>query len=149
MERRNHVVEWREFFEMGIVVDTIEISASWSRIDAIYDDAITSLRDAAGVINASAHSSHAYRSGVNLYFSFAVRCDAEEMEASYFDCWRRVMEATVRHGGGVAHHHGAGRLRKRWIEHDLGAGGVELLRTIQRAVDPAGIMNPGNLIPDA
>lgn len=149
MERRNHVVQWRDFFEMGIVVDTIEISAQWSRIDAIYDDAIASLREVDGVVNASAHSSHAYRSGVNLYFSFAARRAPEEMEATYFECWRRVMEATARHGGGVAHHHGAGRLRKPWLAHDLGANGVELLRTIHRAVDPAGIMNPGNLIPDA
>jgi alkyldihydroxyacetonephosphate synthase len=59
------------------------------------------------------------------------------------------MEATVAHGGGIAHHHGAGRLRKAWLVHDLGERGVALLRTLKQAVDPAGIMNPGNLIPDA
>ncbi len=148
MDRRNHVPTWRDFFEMGIVVDTIEISAPWSRIDDLYDDAVGRLRALDGVVNASAHSSHAYRSGINLYFSFAARRDPAELEAAYFECWRAVMEATVHNGGGVAHHHGAGRLRKPWIESDLGENGVALLRTLKSAIDPNGIMNPGNLIPD-
>ena len=63
--------------------------------------------------------------------------------------WRRVIEATARHGGGVAHHHGAGRLRKSYLVHDLGENGVSLLRRLKLAVDPRGLMNPGNLIPDA
>ncbi len=148
MGKRNHVVEWKDFFEKGAVVDTIEISAPWSKIDTIYDDAVASLKAREGVITASAHSSHAYRSGVNYYFSFAALCEPEAMESMYFDCWRRVMEATIKHGGGIAHHHGAGRLRKPYLESDLGATGVALLRTLKAAVDPNGIMNPGNLIPE-
>ena len=35
------------------------------------------------------------------------------------------------------------------VHHDLGDAGVSLLRTLKSAVDPQGIMNPGNLIPDA
>jgi alkyldihydroxyacetonephosphate synthase len=59
------------------------------------------------------------------------------------------METTARQGGGIAHHHGAGRLRKPYLVHDLGENGVSLLRSIKNAVDPQGLMNPGNLIPDA
>jgi alkyldihydroxyacetonephosphate synthase len=59
------------------------------------------------------------------------------------------MEATARQGGGVAHHHGAGRLRKPYLVHDLGENGVALLRRMKMALDPQGLMNPGNLIPDA
>jgi alkyldihydroxyacetonephosphate synthase len=59
------------------------------------------------------------------------------------------MEATAGQGGGIAHHHGAGRLRKPYLVHDLGENGVSLLRSIKNAVDPQGLMNPGNLIPDA
>ncbi len=148
MGKRNHVVAWKDFFERGVVVDTIEISAPWSKIDAIYSDAVASLRSRDGVVNASAHSSHAYRSGVNYYFSFAAVCAPEAMEEMYFDCWDRVMQATIKHGGGVAHHHGAGRLRKPYLVNDLGENGVALLRSLKAAVDPSGIMNPGNLIPD-
>ena len=79
--------------------------------------------------------------------SFAVLAEVADMEERYFECWHRTMEATAANGGGIAHHHGSGRLRIPYLHHDLGAGGVQLLRTLKGAVDPAGIMNPGNLIP--
>ncbi|HIF94480.1 MAG: FAD-binding oxidoreductase [Myxococcales bacterium] len=149
MNGRNHVPAWRDLFERNLIVDTIEVSASWSQIETIYDDAIASLLEVDSIIIASAHSSHVYRTGINLYFTFLARHeDSADMEATYLDCWRRVMEATARHGGGVAHHHGSGRLRKDYIVHDLGETGVSLLRSIKKAVDPHGLMNPGNLIPD-
>ena len=150
MERRNHVPSWTQLFEGKLVADTIEVSAPWTRIDAVYEDAIASLREVEAVVIASAHSSHVYRTGINLYFTFVARHeDSGDMEATYLDCWRRVIEATARHGGGVAHHHGAGRLRKAYLVHDLGENGVSLLRRVKAAVDPQGLMNPGNLIPDA
>lgn len=150
MEHRNRVPSWRQLFEGKLVVDTIEISATWSSIEAIYADATASLQSLGPVLIASAHSSHVYRSGLNLYFTFVARHeDSADMEATYLECWRRVMEATAKHGGGVAHHHGAGRLRKPYLVHDLGEEGVALLRRLKQALDPQGLMNPGNLIPDA
>jgi len=150
MKGRNHVPSWRDLFERGVIVDTIEVSASWTRINAVYEAAIESLIELDAVVVASAHSSHVYRTGINLYFTFVARHeDSADMEATYLECWRRVMEATARHGGGVAHHHGSGRLRKNFIHHDLGDHGVSLLRRVKNAIDPHGLMNPGNLIPDA
>ena len=150
MDHRNHVPTWRSLFERGIVADTIEISAPWSRIGAVYADAVASLREIPGLLNASAHSSHVYRSGINLYFSFAVRRDDPmQLEDAYFEAWRRVLDATVKNGGGIAHHHGSGRVRRDYLVQDLGETGVALLRKVKGAIDPKGIMNPGNLLPDA
>jgi alkyldihydroxyacetonephosphate synthase len=144
------VPAWRDLLERGFIVDTVEISASWTAIGAIYRDAVAALRALPSVINASAHSSHVYRTGINLYFSFAARPeDPDRMEGLYFDCWRAIMQATAGHGGGVAHHHGIGRVRRDYLGHDLGEAGVALLRTVKAALDPKGIMNPGVLIPDA
>ena len=74
------------------------------------------LKTIEGCLAASAHSSHVYRSGLNLYFTFAVMTPGPQaMEAIYMDCWRRIMEATVKHCGSLAHHHGIGRVRRDWL----------------------------------
>ncbi len=149
LERRNHVPNWQELFEQTIIADTVEVAAKWTDINKVYEETVASLKEVPGVVNASAHSSHVYQTGINLYFTFAaLNDDPQEMEKIYFECWDRVMKATAKNGGGIAHHHGAGRLRKPYLPYDLGDTGVDLLRSVKSAVDPNGIMNPGNLIPD-
>ena len=98
---------------------------------------------------ASAHSSHVYRSGINLYFTFAARPERrEDLAATYLASWRAVMDATLAGGGGIAHHHGIGRMRKALLGKEVGEGGLSALRALKRALDPVGFMNPGALFPD-
>jgi len=150
LEHRNTVPNWNVFLERNIIVDTVEVSAAWDAIGKVYDDAVAALAAIPGCLNGSAHSSHAYRSGLNLYFSFAIRAeDPVELEPAYFAAWQAIMEATDRHGGSLSHHHGIGRVRAPWLETELGAEGLALLRRIKAALDPTGMMNPGALIPDA
>ena len=149
LKHRNTVPTWESFFKNGIVLDTIEISAGWDAIDAIYEKAIASLQEVPGILSGSAHSSHVYRSGINLYFTFAARPeDKAEMANIYRECWKRVLESTASLGGGVAHHHGIGRVRRDYLHHDLGETGINVLRALKRTLDPHNIMNPGVLIPD-
>ena len=72
----------------------------------------------------------------------------EVMESVYLNCWKVIMEATHRHGGSLAHHHGIGRVRRDYLERELGSEGLDLLRRVKQAIDPRGIMNPGVLIAD-
>src|SRR5207253_6066701 len=86
---RNIVPSWDVFLQRGIVLDTVEVSADWDRIALIYDDATASLKQMPGCLAGSAHSSHVYRSGLNLYFTFAVQTsDSSQMEDTYLDGWR-------------------------------------------------------------
>jgi alkyldihydroxyacetonephosphate synthase len=150
LENRNHVPSWDQLLDRGLVVDTVEVSAPWSRIGRVYDDAVSALAQIPGLIAGSAHSSHAYRSGLNLYFTFAVQAsDPAAMEPAYLSAWRTILEATDAHGGSLSHHHGIGRVRREWLERELGTGGVALLRRVKTALDPQNMMNPGVLLPDA
>jgi alkyldihydroxyacetonephosphate synthase len=149
LAERNHVPSFDQFFANGVVLDTIEIAATWDKIGPIYRDVLASLSTVQGMLAASAHSSHGYRSGLNLYFTFVARpAQRSDMKPTYLDCWRRVMRATVQGGGGIAHHHGIGRIRREWLRSELGDSGVALLRSVKQAMDPDGFMNPGALIPE-
>lgn len=148
LANRNHVASFRSFLEQGVVVDTIEVAATWSRVGELYDGVVAALARVPGVLAATAHSSHSYRSGTCLYFSFAAKPDdPSRLRETYAACWRAAIEATLAAGGGIAHHHGIGRVRKPWLEAEIGATGVEILRAIKHALDPDALLNPGNLIP--
>jgi len=148
MENRNDVHPWERWLEDDIILDTIEMAATWDKIGSIYHNAVGSLYEVDGMLSASAHSSHCYRSGINLYFTFAAKAsDPSNMEAMYYDCWRRVMEAVIEGGGGISHHHGIGRVRRDYMPAEIGESGVKLLRNLKKVLDPNNILNPEILIP--
>lgn len=148
LETRNRVPSFRSFLEQGVIVDTIEVAATWRRIGAVYAAVTKSLAEVPGLLSATAHSSHSYRSGTNLYFSFAVRpSEPSGMAAAYEACWRRTVEATLGAGGGIAHHHGIGRVRRGFLQQEIGDAGLRLLRAVKRTLDPEDLSNPGSLLP--
>ena len=74
---RNDVSALEALIQKGFVVDTMEISAPWSRLDAIYTATTAALRAVPGCLAATAHQSHSYPDGACLYFTFAARPAAE------------------------------------------------------------------------
>ena len=61
---------------------------------------------------------------------------------------REIFEAAIELGGTLSGEHGIGLLKKQFMEEDLGADAVALMRRIKDAIDPLGIMNPGKIFPD-
>ncbi|MFQ5513620.1 MAG: FAD-binding oxidoreductase [Myxococcota bacterium] len=150
LEQRNRVPSQRALLERGIIADTIEVATTWDRVVRLYERVTESLRDVAGVILASGHSSHSYRSGTNLYFTFAARPDDPAARRSvYLECWRRTMAACTALGAGIAHHHGIGRVRRDVLVDEIGPSGVRVLRALKQALDPDGLLNPGALLPES
>ena len=60
----------------------------------------------------------------------------------------RMAERAIAVGGTITGEHGIG-LGKRGMMYDQHGEAVEVMRAIKQALDPANIMNPGKLIPDA
>ena len=58
----------------------------------------------------------------------------------------QIMELAVSLGGTITGEHGVGRLKAPWLEGQLGPDVMELNRTIKRALDPLGILNPGSFV---
>ena len=126
----------------GVVLDTIEVAAPWSRLVAVYEGVKEALRQKLVVL---CHLSHGYVDGACLYFTFAGAAPAEEGAVPlHEELWDTVMSQVLDNGGTIAHHHGAGRARAPYLERELGTGGVEVLRRLRHALDPDGVANPGN-----
>jgi glycolate oxidase len=73
--------------------------------------------------------------------------DGPEAEAQVWAAADAIFSAARSLGGTVSGEHGIGRLKKSWLEDEVGPAGIDLMRRIKQALDPLGIMNPGNLIP--
>lgn len=147
LHHRNAVPGFEYFLKQGMIVDTIEVAATWGRIEALYAGVLAGMRAVPGLLVASGHSSHSYGTGTNIYFTFAARPDRpEEIEDVYFQIWAAAMEATLAAGGTISHHHGIGRVRRDWLARELGSA-YPLLARLRQSMDPQGIMNPGALLP--
>jgi len=49
-------------------------------------------------------------------------------------------------GGSVSHHHGVGKLRKKWMSETVSPAGLTLLKGLKKAIDPKNIFVAGNLV---
>jgi alkyldihydroxyacetonephosphate synthase len=140
-----------ELMELGYLVETLETSHEWSELQHLYDE----VRAAIGAALAGqgthrlvmCHLSHAYPDGASLYFTFiAPRRPGAELEQ-----WRAAKaaasEAIIEAGGTITHHHGVGRDHVPYMRAEIGELGIDALRAVKERLDPAGIMNPGKLLP--
>jgi alkyldihydroxyacetonephosphate synthase len=95
-----------------------------------------------------AHMSHAYPDGCSIYFTFAGSAASDdEALATYDRAWSDALGAAIAAGGSLSHHHGVGRSKAPRMGAELNAG-IELIGAIKGALDPAGVLNPGNLMPE-
>lgn len=146
LEHRNEVPGFDELLDQGLVVDTIEVACAWEQLAGLWEAVAQRGSEVEGMIAMSGHVSHCYTQGANIYFTFVVaQSDLVRGIEIYDQVWDLTISATKEFGGTIAHHHGIGRVRKKWLRSELGSG-VELLQALKKAFDPAGIMNPGVLL---
>jgi FAD/FMN-containing dehydrogenase len=50
------------------------------------------------------------------------------------------------HGGSISAEHGVGRLKRDELPHYKSAVALEMMRSIKRALDPHGLLNPGRVV---
>lgn len=132
---------------------TTEVSANWSVIADLYNNAMRRIRTefpAAGDLTMlGAHSSHSYQTGTNLYFVYDYDIDCEpreEISKYHVPINAIIVEEALRVGGSMVHHHGIGKYRTAWTAQEHGTA-YPLLTTLKAAFDPNGIMNPGTIFP--
>jgi alkyldihydroxyacetonephosphate synthase len=136
--------------DAGALVETLETAAFWSNLQPLYEAVGNSLRDSLTELGTPpvvlCHMSHVYRSGASLYFTIGA-AQADDPVAQWRAAKRAASDAIVDAGGTITHHHGVGIDHRDQYAREIGPLGVEVLRAVKAALDPAGIMNPGVLIP--
>jgi alkyldihydroxyacetonephosphate synthase len=137
---------------MGAMVETLETSHTWSRLGELHAAVGGAIREALvgqgtpGLV--FCHLSHAYADGASLYFTFISRARRGEEVEQWQAVKRAASEAIVAAGGTITHHHAVGRDHAPYMQAEIGEVGIDVLRAVKERLDPAGIMNPGKLLPN-
>lgn len=123
------------------VLDTFEIAATWDCLPEVYRAVKNSHP---GLVLVLAHMSHFYHTGANIYFSLVGHAGLGTSVEAYDRMWEAILEAALKTGATLSHHHGVGAQKSKWIRRERPAHQA-LFGRIKRVLDPKNSFNPGKM----
>jgi alkyldihydroxyacetonephosphate synthase len=134
----------------GALCETLETATDWSGVPALKSAVTQALSEALAATGTPAlvmcHISHVYPTGASLYFTVVAGQRGDPIE-QWRTAKKAASDAIVANGGTITHHHAVGADHRPWMGAEVGDLGVQVLRAVKATLDPAGILNPGKLIP--
>ncbi|WP_033817587.1 FAD-binding oxidoreductase [Kitasatospora sp. MBT63] len=136
--------------DCGALCETLETATSWANLERLkgaVTEALQNALQAGGTTSlVMCHISHVYPTGASLYFTVLGAQKGEPIE-QWAAAKAAACDAIMANGGTITHHHAVGTDHRPWMPQEIGELGAAVLRAVKGAVDPAGILNPGKLIP--
>jgi alkyldihydroxyacetonephosphate synthase len=137
--------------DRGAMADVSETSAPWSGLPGLYDNVMAAARGAFGDLGVPGyimcHLSHSYHSGACLYFTFAFKPSAGGDPLEQYDVVKSAIQQTfIDSGATLSHHHAVGTEHSQWLEEDISAPGVQMVRALFDGIDPGENLNPGKIV---
>ncbi len=137
---------------MSGIVETFETATTWDRFEALYHDVTTEMGEviekitgAPGRVNC--RFTHVYPDGPAPYFSVMATGRRGSEVAMWDDIKAASMDILTRHRSTVTHHHAVGRDHRPGYDRQRPDVFAAALTASKAALDPAGILNPGVLLP--
>jgi alkyldihydroxyacetonephosphate synthase len=156
------VGEWRRSFlrapytrnvlvGMSLVLETFETAITWDRFPSLHAEVMAAVQGAlvrvCGGGTVTCRFTHVYPDGPAPYFSVM----APGRQGSELSQWDEIKaaasEVLVGAGATITHHHAVGRDHRPWYDRQRPEPFAQALAGAKRAVDPAGVLNPGVLLP--
>ena len=154
---------WRDAFIKGgymremltaraIIKETFETSITWDRFEtfynAVHDATLRAAREATGKgATVACRFTHVYPDGPAPYFTFQGLGTRGRLSEQYDMVKNAASDAIIAHGGTITHHHAVGRDHMPWYLRQRSETFGRVLAAAKGALDPAGIMNPGVIVP--
>jgi alkyldihydroxyacetonephosphate synthase len=135
---------------MGVVSETFETAITWDRFERFHAEvtraAERAVRKVCGAGSVTCRFTHVYPDGPAPYYTIlAPGKKGGELE-QWDEIKRRVSAVLIAEGGTITHHHAVGRDHRPWYDAQRPEGFARALVAAKRALDPAGILNPGVLV---
>jgi alkyldihydroxyacetonephosphate synthase len=134
----------------SMIVETFETACTWAGFAelhaAVVGAAHQALTSICGGGLVTCRFTHVYPDGPAPYFGVYAPGRWGSTVAEWDDIKAAVSEAIAASGGTITHHHAVGRDHRPWFDRQRPEPFAAALRSAKRALDPAGILNPGVLV---
>ncbi len=138
---------------MGMITETFETAVTWDRFASFHEHVMTKVSDEVrrlcGHCIMTCRVTHVYPDGLAPYYTVI----APSKPGAQLKIWDDIKEVAnavlVREGGTITHHHSVGRDHMPGYRSERPALFAEALGAVKKTLDPAGILNPGILLPES
>jgi alkyldihydroxyacetonephosphate synthase len=134
----------------GLIRETFETAITWDRFPEFHRQVMHATQD---VINrvcgqgmVTCRFTHAYPDGPAPYYSVLGLGKPGSQLQMMAEIKHAASEMLIRLGGTITHHHAVGRYHRPWYDRQRPELFAQALRATKKALDPAGILNPGVLV---
>eukprot|EP00047_Mylnosiga_fluctuans_P001244 m.219489 g.219489 ORF g.219489 m.219489 type:complete len:616 (-) comp10175_c0_seq1:82-1929(-) len=141
-------------FEYKYLGESFETSVPWSLLENLCRNVKDRIRREAKNLGirhkplASCRVTQTYDTGACVYFYFGFLYEGlADPLGAFHHIEVTARDEVIANGGSISHHHGVGKVRRRWVQETLSAPGVEMLRAVKEHMDPKNIFANGNLLP--
>ncbi|GHE08625.1 glycolate oxidase [Klenkia taihuensis] len=117
-----------------------DVAVPRSRIAAFLDGCDAIARERGLVIGVVGHAGDG-----NMHPTMCFDPTDEDHKARAFAAFDDVLELGLALGGTITGEHGVGNLKSEWLEREIGPVALDVHRSIKRALDPDGLLNPGKM----
>ncbi len=136
---------------LGILAETFETAITWDRLHGFVADVTEAveraLEQVCGGGRVGCRFTHVYPDGAAPYFTVVAPARRGSEAAQWDEIKAAASEAVHAGGGTITHHHAVGRDHRPWYDRQRPSVFAAALRGAKQAVDPAGVLNPGVLLP--
>jgi alkyldihydroxyacetonephosphate synthase len=148
------------FVAVGVLSETFETAITWDRFEEFHASVIEAARGAVAEASGAASDgdaapkvtcrfTHVYPDGPAPYFTILAPARRGSEVEQWDEIKAAVSDVVIDAGGTITHHHAVGRDHRPWYDRQRPQPFADALRAAKRALDPAGVLNPGVLIDPA
>ena len=136
--------------QLGVLSDTFETAITWDRFEEFHATVTEAARRAVGEPSSvTCRFTHVYPDGPAPYFTVLAPARRGSEVEQWDEIKAAVSDVLIDAGGTITHHHAVGRDHRSWYDRQRPEPFADALRAAKRALDPAGLLNPGVLIDPA
>ncbi|MBM3491973.1 MAG: FAD-binding oxidoreductase [Alphaproteobacteria bacterium] len=135
----------------NVIDDTFETAITWDRFRTFHDrvkaateQAIQEATGQPGLV--TCRFTHSYPDGPAPYFTFLGLGTPGKLLEQWQHIKNKASDALMQEGGTITHHHAVGRDHMPWYRRQRPEPFGLALAAAKKALDPAGILNPGVIV---